>query len=429
MSAADRPTTTALGRVLNWGSDRTWLAAGLALRAVFALRLGERLYQTDEAGFVAAARQWASSGIVGVEGRAAVLPPVPSVFFGTFFKLGPSLLWPRLGQAAAGALAAWMIGRSAGALTGSPKAGRAALILACVYPFFIYYSGMLMSETLYTTLIVAGLWALCASLAEDGRRTWPAAAAGFLLGAAALCRAEGAPIFAVIWLAALGVCAAGRWRWRALLAAVACWALVLGLWAARNRAVSGRFSLDNHGGLALLHGTMLFDLNEIDTEVAMEEFSRTPLYKDSLALDDGQRDRLYLRTGLRFMADHPARTARQWARKFVNFWRFTPRADKAYAENAVSRPEAGFGRGALVAISLLFEPALILGGLCGLWTLRRRWATLFPQALFLLGTMGVHMISVSQMRYRLPVMPVLILGAASLWARSGPGGEVRAQRP
>jgi hypothetical protein len=74
----------------------------------------------------------------------------------------------------------------------------------------------------------------------------------------------------------------------------------------------------------------------------------------------------------------------------------------------------------LVAVSLLFEPALILGGLWGLVSLRRRWRELFPLALFLLGTMAIHMVSVSQMRYRLPILPILIFGlAAGYSAREG----------
>ena len=74
-------------------------------------------------------------------------------------------------------------------------------------------------------------------------------------------------------------------------------------------------------------------------------------------------------------------------------------------------------RNLLVAASLAFEPLLILGGFWGLWLLRDRAATLFPIPLFILGTMGIHILVVSQMRYRLPVMPFLILGAAFAAAR------------
>jgi len=59
----------------------------------------------------------------------------------------------------------------------------------------------------------------------------------------------------------------------------------------------------------------------------------------------------------------------------------------------------------LVAISLVFEPWLILLGLIGLWRLKDKIVEIFPIYLFILGTMGIHMVSVSQMRYRLPIMP------------------------
>ena len=65
-----------------------------------------------------------------------------------------------------------------------------------------------------------------------------------------------------------------------------------------------------------------------------------------------------------------------------------------------------------MAVSLACEPALFIGGFWGLWGLRRSWGRLAPLGLFLLGTMAIHVISVSQMRYRLAVMPILILAAA-----------------
>lgn len=410
-------------------NEWAWLGLALALRAGFALWLGDGYYQTDEGGYVGGARQFAATGLFGAGGQAFSGPPIPMAFFGTFLRFSERLLWPRLGQAVVGTAAAWLIGRMTLSLTGSRRAGLAALAIACVYPFFIYYGGVLMSETFYVALSAAGLWALCASLADRGASLRTASAAGLLLAAAALCRAECAPITAVLWLAGSAACLTRRWRWKALLTGAACWLLLLGLWCARNKAVGGRFSLDDHGGMALIHGTVLFDSNEIDTGVAMREFGETDLYRQAMALDPVSRDRFYIKTGLEYMKAHPGRTLRQWGRKAVNFWRFYPRLDKRYADSPSNNPNAGFGRLTLAGVSLLVEPVLILGGLAGLWGLRRRWETLLPLALFLLGTMGLHIIVVSQMRYRLPVMPVLILGLASLLAGSGPGDDVRARRP
>ena len=396
------------GRILFETPDWAWLLLALGLRLVFVMKLGGRFHQTDETGFDAGAWALASTGTLGA------VPPIPGAFFALWFRLcGHSLLYPRLAQAFVSAGTAWVLGRMTASLSASRAAGRLAFILAAVYPFFIYYSGMVLSETLYLAAAVPGLWWLCSSLQERGASWRPPAAGGLALAAAALCRAEAMPVVVGIWAAALLACVAGRWPWRAWLCAVLLWSVPLLAWSARNLAATGRLSLDNHGGMAMLHGTMFFDLNEIDTGMAMSAIEQTPFYQESLSLPPAQRDRIYLRQSLLFMREHPRTVGRQWARKLVNFWRPYPRLDKAYLETPHSHPAAGLSRPAIVLISLACEPALILGGLWGLWGLRRRWGELFPLALFVLGTMSIHMVSVSQMRYRLPVMPILMLGAAA----------------
>jgi hypothetical protein len=227
------------------------------------------------------------------------------------------------------------------------------------------------------------------------------------------------PIALLIWAAGLAACFLGLWSKKALFAAVLAWALPLTAWCARNRAAVGVFSLDTHGGLTLLHGSLLFEENEKDTALAMAALERMPFYQETLSLPLPLRDGVYLRKGLAFMREHPRRVLGQWTRKAVNFWRFYPRIEKSYREDVFSHPGAGLDRAGLVAVSLACEPALILGGFWGLWGLRRRWREFYPLGLFLLGTMAIHVVSVSQMRYRLPVMPILILAAAAAAARVG----------
>jgi 4-amino-4-deoxy-L-arabinose transferase-like glycosyltransferase len=413
-----RPWRNAIERLVFETRDRSWLLLALGLRLGFSLSLGGRLHQTDETGFAEFAWNLASAGYLGKDGEPWATPPLPSAFFAACFRLfGHNLLFPRLAQAFVSAATAWALGRMAGRLTGSPKAGRLALVLAAVYPFFIYYSGMVLSETLYLAFVVPGLWCLCASLRERGLSWRPAAAGGAALAAAALCRPEAMPITILIWLAGLAACLSGLWSRRALFAAVLAWALPLTAWCARNRAAVGVFALDTHGGLTLLHGSLLFEENEKDTALAMAALEKMPFYQESLSLPLPRRDGVYLRRGLAFMRDNPGTVLGQWARKAVNFWRFYPRTDKPYREDIFSHPGAGLSRAALVAVSLACEPALILGGFWGLWGLRRRWRELHPLWLFLLGTMAIHVVSVSQMRYRLPVMPILILAAAAAAAR------------
>ncbi|MDE2489895.1 MAG: glycosyltransferase family 39 protein [Elusimicrobia bacterium] len=411
-------------RLLLDSPERAWLALALVLRAAFALRLGGAFYQTDEHSFAAAARTLASSGFVGIGGVPTSGPPVPAALYGLGFRLfGPSLLGPRLLEGLVGVLLAAAVGRATAALTRSRDAGRLALIVACVYPFFVYYGGLLMSETPYVTLAFPALALLALGVRDESAPLL--CGGGFLLGLAALARAEAAPI-ALLVFAAAAAARADRRSLRRLALAVLCWAVPLLGWCARNRAELGAFTLDDHGGITLLHGTMFFDANEIDTTVAMKEFEATPLAARTNGLPAPERDRALMRAGFAWIFSHPAQVARQWVRKFVNFWRFYPRVDKRYPDDAVANPSAGASRGLLVAVSLLFEPALILGGLAGLWTLRAR-RELWTLWAFLLGTTGVHVFIISQMRYRLPVMPILMVGAAALAARALDGGAPQSE--
>jgi 4-amino-4-deoxy-L-arabinose transferase-like glycosyltransferase len=403
-----------LRRLLLDSPEWAWLAFALALRAAFALKLDGAYYQSDEHNFVSFALSLARLGAGGGDG-GAVGPPVPGALFALGFRLfGPSLLGPRLLQSVVGTFAAAALGRATAALTRSREAGRIALLIACVYPFFIYYGGMLLSETSYIALIVPAL-----ALIGLGRRDDSAAAlagGAFLLGLAALARAEAAPIGVLVLLSSAAAARTLDARTlRRLAVAGLCWTLPILAWCARNRAQLGTFALDIHGGYTLLYGTEYYEANQIDTSVAQRAFEASDLYRRIQDLPAAARDRAQMREAFAWMAAHPGATSRQWADKAVNFWRFYPRLEKVYEADAVAAPAAGMRRAWLVAVSLLFEPALILGGLAGLWRLRRM-RELWPQAAFVLGTMGVHVASVSQMRYRLSVMPMLILGAAALAA-------------
>lgn len=392
-----------------------WLAGGVALRAGFAWKLGERLYQVDESAYRYAAWQLLTTRSLALDGQAIVIPPVPVGLFAAMMGPFQSLFWPRLAQGLVNVAACWALGRMAESLSGSRLAGRLALAIGCVYPFFVYYSGMLLTESLNVSLAIFGLWWLTDALGRRDPPDWQPAAGGLALSLAALCRAEAAFIMLPVWAAAALLCAKGRWHWRAWMLGLCVWALPLGLWCARNKAATGAFALDTHGGMALLHGGMFYELNYVDTALAQKAIEQTEFWARAQALPERERDRVFKSEALRFMRENPGRTLKQWAHKLAQFWRFYPRVEKPYLETPQADASAGASRSLLVLISLLFEPALILGGLAGLWAWRGRWRQLFPLYLWTLGTMAVHVVSVSQMRYRLPVMPVLIVAACS-WA-------------
>lgn len=397
------------------GWTASWLLAALVLRAGLSMLLGDRFYQADEHGYDGAALALARWGLFGGAGAGEdlIFSPGAPAFFSLVHLLGGGVRAVRLGQALLSTLTAWMIGRAAEDLTGSGRVGRWALAVACVYPFFVYYAGLLLSETVYLAASVGGLWLLSRSVGEAGADVRRAAAAGLLLSAAGLTRTEGVAV-AMAVLAALAVLSAlRRYSPRSLAVAVLVWAVPLAGWVVRNKSFCGAYVLDVHGGVTMLHGTMLFEVDQIDTAASMEELKATPLWRESRHLGVVERDRLFFREALRFMRENPGRTLGQWARKFVNFWRLCPRRDKVYPSTAKTRPGLGLNQGLLAAVSLLFEPLLIAGGLWGAWRTRARWERLLPVYVMILVTCAVHVAVVSQMRYRLPVMPWLILLACA----------------
>lgn len=384
-----------------------WLGLAFALRAAFALKLGDAFYQTDELGFHAVALNLARTGAMTQNGAPVAAAPLPTAFFALFYAaFGDRPLLPRLAQAAVSTATAWLIGRLAEEVSGSARAGRLALTLSCAYPFFVYYSAVLMSETLYVAGVVAALIFTARALKSGAPRA--AAAAGLCWSLAALTRVEAAPIALLVWLA----CALSLPS-KTLAAGILAWLLPILSWCARNQAAIGSFTLDNHGGSTLLHGTLLHDLSqEQDTSTAMAQVEREAWYQETQRLPEAERQRVYRDHALSFMREHPATTLRQWGEKLWLFWRPWPRTDKAYHGPDGHSPDAGAKRWMLVIISLLFEPWLIALGFSGLWVLRRRPESR-PLWLFLIGSTGIHVLIVSMMRYRLACMPLLIAGWAS----------------
>jgi len=406
-------------------SEWFWVAFAFALRAAFALKLGGRLYQADEMGFDQQAAFWARNFSFGANDAVGVVAPVPTFLLGAVYLVsGESRFAARLAQAAVGAAAVWALGRATETAAESKRAGLFAAVLASFYPFFAYYSGMLMSETLYVFTTVAALGLSIQALREQGERAGVAVSAAVMWALAGLTRIEAVPIALALGVSGLGLAAAGRFSVKAAALAAVCWALPLFGWAARNRAIVGAYTLDTHGGITLLDGTVNFDLNEQDTLIARRAFERTDLYRRARILGEVERDALYRREALAYMRANPLTTLRQWARKAVNFWRLYPRQDKQYRDNDVNSPGVGVNRRLLAAVSLAFEPALIVLGFCGAWSLRGRISVLFPLYWMVLATFGVHTIVVSQMRYRLPVMSVLILFSAAFVSARIPLGEI-----
>lgn len=382
------------------------LAASLVLRAAFAFWLGEKVYQPDEGVYLHLARNILAHGVFGTgDVPAADRPPGLSFLLGMLFHwTGPSLRAGRLLGAAIATASVWLIYRYGTAVFGR-RVGLAAAAVAAVYPFFIYWSGILMTESLIVFCVLLAVWRTHEWVSAP-QASWVLASwAGLAWGLAIMTRTQNLvfPLMLAPWFLLRGK-SGGRLKSAAVFLAVGL--AFPAFWAARNKRYLGISTLDAHSGYTLIIRTMFYDEDNIDTGVANQALERTELYRQASSLPPAEGDKFYFRAAMGFIRENPGLYFRHCLGNLWQFWRFYPRLDKTVGVGGAffGRSRAGF---ALVSIAT--EPALLLLALWGLglaW--KERKAVELP-LLFIGGTTFIHACVIAQMRYRIVVMPFAIL--------------------
>lgn len=385
------------------------LAASLVLRAAFALWLGEKVYQPDEGVYLHLARNILAHGVFGTgDVPAADRPPGLSFLLGLLFHLtGPSLRAGRLLGAGVATASVWLIYRYGAAVFGQ-RVGLAAAGVAAVYPFFVYWSGILMTESLIVFCVLLAVWRTH-EWAESSQESWLLAlGAGLAWGLAIMTRTQNLvfPLMLTPWFLLRGK---SPRRLKSAAVFLAAGLAFPAFWAARNKRHLGISTLDAHSGYTLIIRTMFYDEDNIDTGVANQALERTELYRRASSLPPAEGDKLYMREALRFIRENPGLYFRHCLGNLWQFWRFYPRLDKTVGVGGAffGRSRAGFA-----LMSIATEPALLLLALLGLrLAFKERKAVELP-LIFIAGTTFIHACVIAQMRYRIPVMPFAILLAA-----------------
>ena len=382
-------------------------ALGVLGRAAFALWLGDAVYQPDEGVYLSLARNIAEHGVFGVGAEPhAGHPPALPAFLAFFYALGGA-------GAARGAFAA-LAASIPFLLYGyarrhfGPRAAALAGGAAALYPIYVYWSGIMMTESLIAVLLLAAVWAT-EELRSSPRSAAAYAGAGVLWGLAALTRSQVIPL---PWLLAPLLLRAHGWRAAlrpvALMLCVA--AAFPGAWSLRNHQRFGVWAQDTHAGYTLIIRVMFYEADHEDTGLAHRSLARTDIYRKAMAMGDVERDRYFAAEALRYIRENPATYARHCVGNFFEFWRLYPRTDKTVG--VVPSALLGKKRAVFVVLALLTEPLFVLGGLVGLFLGLRAGLPVAVPAVVVGFTALVHTLVIAQMRYRVGVMAFVILFAA-----------------
>ena len=360
------------------------LALALMLRVAAAVVMPDQHFP-DAAGYRAAGETlWATGRLA----EAHIMPLYPALI---------GIVGRGWGQLAVdivlSVVVVWLVYRLTLAVFVDRAAAALAAFGAALYPFFVFYAVVGLTETLFLALLLGafvcwyrGSFAAAACLAVLSILTRPTID---LL----------APVLVVVFAFAVHrLPVSGALRQLAVYVLVYC--ALMSPWWVNNYIAYGSFVRLNLGS-----GIMFYSGNNphnqtggaLDTDADRAQF-------DAIS-DPIARDRAMWSAGIAYVKDHPRRFIELAGLKFVRFWRPWPYA-REYA-----------GRSYVILSLVSFVPVLALTIVyAGLWG----WRELPQIAPILLLTgyyTAIHMVFAASLRYRLPLEPFLIVFAATAVAR------------
>lgn len=388
------------------------LAATLRLAAVLTLGDVADLHG-DEGYYVRGARSLAA----GKGYPGSLRPPgYPAFLAAALLAGGGELRAARIAQvlvALAGLAALFAIVR---ARFGTGAASLSSLLVA-LHPTLISFTHFLWAETLVTALVLAAFW--CLDRAERTRRDGWLAAAGAALGAAALAR-DMLLLFVPVVLVWVALARAPRLgaRVRRVALVVAPVVLLVAPWMLRNQALLGRpFVLSTNGWFPIAVGNLI----PRDRVLGMAK-ENVAFHRRYYAIEgELERDAFARTTALEAIAER-----QPWwiARKLVRntFYLFSTASQlKRFAKEGWLAPGWEDVARRLTSIEAVYYVITTALGIAALWLVPGGRLKILVVALILFHW-GIYVIANATHRFRVPLLPLLLLYVGPLLTGAGRRG-------
>lgn len=385
-------------RILLWLS-----AAGLVLRLLYLFYTGGEVIFPDEHRFWSLTQSIADGWSYEMEGFRAHDMPLTAIMLALFTRAtGTGIIGAKILLVLISSCTIFLIGKIALRFSDVRLTAWLAGLAAALYPFFIFYSTLILSETLF--LFLLSLFFLLILRSDGGAFV----AAGIIAGLAHLTRPTLSPFLpaVVVWAR---VRSGIHWR-HLLISALLFFATILP-WGIRNIDALGEFHLGTaNSGHVLWEGNNPYNTTGGVAGGDLRYLEEMPEGLGEVEADRWQRDR-----AIEFIRSNPSRFAGLAARKFIRFWNLWPNAP-------------GFDRGMYRWIAFAsFTPVLLLG-LASIYVLRKMWRDAIIMWLFICYYTAIHMVMIGSLRYRLPLEPLLVALAAACLA-SLARGVVQSSNP
>ena len=385
----------------------TFLAfVGLRLAFIFLVPVHDPV--SDSAWYFNRAVTLAEQGTYSERGIPTAYWPVgyPG-FLGLLFKItGPSLLAAKLANLVLAAATFWLLYFFVRRSLGDELAARGAVMLLTIYPNNAAYVPLLLTETLYTCLLLGA--SLCLMTAHAWRNVL---LAGAIFGLATLVKTQTialVPVLAfVAFLDRWSIGNVGRAALRSI--GVACVAVAVVLpWSLRNLELFGTFVfVSTNGGMNLLAGNHSRDAarsgpGQSSVQSAQERIGFS--VEDQVGADRRARQ-----AALAWIAANPAEFVKRMPKKVYRMWAVDGEGEWGYQDTPFYDEHRLWFRGVRI-VNQAFYFVMLLLFVAAVWKLA--WLRAGPAAWY--GVAVVVMLSsisaviVAASRFHFPVMPFVL---------------------
>jgi 4-amino-4-deoxy-L-arabinose transferase-like glycosyltransferase len=300
----------------------------------------------------------------------------------------------------------------------APGTGVAAAAVCWLYPTLVFLNFTILTETLFTLLLVVFVW-LSVRLVQEPKPAL-ALACGLALGLGALTRSVLWPLPVLLCPLMVGLLRGSLSRRIAVvLILFSGYAVLVVPWAIRNTRLQGVLTVvDTMGGMNLRMGNYehtpddrMWDAVSLRGEQNwVYAFTQEP---HPTPATEGMKDKWAQRKALEYMVAHPGTTIRRAGIKFADLWGLE-RSFIAGVQQGLYAPPTWFAYAAAAAILLSYAAVAVLGG-TGMWLARPAWRAHVLILLPVVVITGVHALAFGHSRYHVPLVPFLALYAAHAW--------------
>jgi len=276
-----------------------------------------------------------------------------------------------------------------------PEISKCVFISFCFYPFFVYYQGLVLSETLYNFIWLSGFTLLYEWNKSKTQSIWWLVFASIVLCISVYIKPNTTflgplLVFTLSFATKNGV--KKSLGYSAISGLI--YLIMLSPWWIRSYQHFGQVvpfttgaTMNSYLGNNPGNKTGGSDWEQ-DAEIWIKDFNQ---------LSEIEYMNLYGREIKKFYREHPDQAVKLWWLKFKRFWNLTPNHPR-------------FKKGIYFWASILsFGPALILFLLGTILFWRMVYRELAPIYLYIGYLTCVHIVTISSIRYRLPLEPFILI--------------------